>query len=152
MSFPSSPSPTCSQLSVSLICTLIQAPLGKANFIKVVSWIKNEGIYFALQSVAPTADGEAQAKPMWAENVTNTNKTSTGFMQPSNQQVYGNRKFKKKMKISIQYLRVQQIHPFFGYLCLISSLFTMLFKTEEEQTSAKTKYESYRNMSVYVYK
>lgn len=57
MSFPSSPSPTCSLLSVSLICTLIQAPLAKANFIKVVSWIKNEGVYFALWSAPMTAEG-----------------------------------------------------------------------------------------------
>lgn len=55
MSVPSSPSPTCSLLCV-LICTFIQAPLGKANFIKVVSWIKDEGVYFALWSAVPTSD------------------------------------------------------------------------------------------------
>lgn len=59
--------------SLSLICTLIRAPLGRANFIKVVSWIKNEGVYFALRS---GADSWRRLGAVRGRNVTTGNKTS----------------------------------------------------------------------------
>lgn len=50
------------ELLCGLIYTFIQAPLGKANFIRVVSWIKDEGVYFAGRP-RPGSTRETPTKP-----------------------------------------------------------------------------------------
>lgn len=70
----------------SLICTLIQAPLGEADFIKLVSWIKNEGVYFALRSAPLTADGRVHVR----QECDKQQQKQHWFLQHGRQQVSGN--------------------------------------------------------------
>lgn len=92
-------------ISVSNLCARIQAPLGKANFIKVVSWIKDEGVYFALRSAVPTSVRGSD----WTVHPCDPHQQNQRWLYSTKSEIYGNLNFVKGKLQS----KVHQIFSFF---------------------------------------